>query len=172
MTPARAGRLYAYGAGWGALLAVLWPLCGSPDSFPLSNYPMFSRSRGQPVLNAVVASATSGRQYALPSTLLGSDEVLQAKVLLDRAVAGGPAEMARLCAEVAARLASGGAAALGSAGAVAGELRHVEIVASRYDPVRYFTVGPEPIEREPLWRCDVEAGTPPASQGNESRSRP
>jgi hypothetical protein len=163
------GRLYAYCAGWGALLAVLWPLFGGRDSFPLSNYPMFSRSRGQPVLNAVVALDTSGRQHALSSALLGSDEGLQAKVLLDRAVASGPVELARLCAEVAARLAAGGAAALGPGAA---ELQHVEVIARRYDPVRYFTVGPEPIESERLARCDVARdGTQPAREGNRKEKR-
>jgi hypothetical protein len=171
MTGGLARRLYAYGLGWGALLALLWPLFGGGDSFPLSNYPMFSRGRGQPVLNAVVASDNRGRRYALPSTLLGSDEVLQAKVLLDRAVAAGPDQMARLCAEVAERLAARGALGAG-AGVLQGEPQHVEIVASRYDPVRYFTVGPEPLARESLFRCDVQGTTGQAKQRLQEHAAP
>src|SRR6185503_17432588 len=109
MTGSELGRrLLAYVLGLGTPLAVLSPLffSGTADSFPLSTYPMFARARGQPTLYTVVARAASGREYRLPPALLGTKEVLQAKVLIQRSVEAGPEAVARLCEDTAARVAA------------------------------------------------------------------
>lgn len=127
--------------------AVLSPL-GSmhDDSFPLSSYPMFARPRGQPTLYAVVARASDGSERRLAPSWLGSSEVLQAKVLIQRSVERGPEATRALCRSVAERIA---------AAPDTNDLRSVEIVRRRYDPVAYFVAGPQPLEQERLERCPV-----------------
>lgn len=168
--PSLGGRAWAYFVGGGTLLAVLWPLFSGQDSFPLSNYPMFSRPRGQPVLYTVVSTGIDGTQRSLPSAVIGSDEVLQTKALIQRAVSGGEASLARLCQESAARLA---AIAFpiqpGAAPDSRGAPSFVDVVSRRYDPVAYFVTGPVPIEQERLYRCDIPA--PRHERGKRKGSR-
>lgn len=131
--------------GLGATAAVLSPLVGMEgDSFPISSYPMFAHPRGQPTLFAVIARAADGREVRLPPSMVGSAEVLQTKVLIQRSVQQGEGAMRALCEGVAARV-----------GAVPGDLRTIEIVRRRYDPVSYFTSGPQPIEQARLLSCRV-----------------
>ena len=131
--------------GLGATLAVLSPLGAMDrDSFPISSYPMFARPRGQPELYAVVARATDGSEVRLPASMVASSEPLQTKVLIERSVQQGPEAMQALCRAVAARVAE-----------LPEPLRSVEIVRRRYDPIAYFTRGPEPLERERLSSCRV-----------------
>jgi hypothetical protein len=133
--------------GVAAAAAVLSPLASMhDDSFPLSSYPMFARPRGQPTLYAVVARAGDGSERRLAPSWLGSSEVLQAKVLIQRSVERGPEATRALCRSVAERI----AAAPG-----ASDLRSVEIVRRRYDPIAYFVSGPEPLEQQRLERCPV-----------------
>lgn len=144
--PARQ-RVLAYVVGLGLPLAVLSPAwSGAPDSFPLSTYPMFARPRGQPTLHTLVGLTAGGSERRVPPELVGSKEVLQAKVLIQRSVAEGPEAMARLCEASAARAAAEPALR---------ELSALAIVARRYDPVDYFVQGPFPLEQETLFRCDV-----------------
>jgi hypothetical protein len=128
--------------------AVLSPL-GSmqADSFPISSYPMFARPRGQPTLYAVSARGRDGGELRLPAEVIGSSEVLQTKVLIQRSVEGGPEAMQALCSGVAGRIAAQPAAY--------GDPIAVEIVRRRFDPIAYFERGPEPIEQERLLRCQV-----------------
>ena len=149
-----AGRPWAYLVGGGTLLAVFWPLCSGQDSFPLSNYPMFSRPRGQPVLFTLVSTDADGTQLNLPSTLIGSDEVLQTKALIQRAVSGGQASLERLCQEAAARVAAILIASQPGE-APAPKPSFIDIVSRRYDPVAYFVTGPTPLEEERLFRCEI-----------------
>lgn len=142
-----APRWVAYLAGLGATAAVLSPLVsGATDSFPISTYPMFARAPGQPTLFAVVATASDGVERSLPPELVGSSEVLQAKVLIQRSVQQGPQAMAALCEATAARVA---------ASDKTGALRFIDIVRRRYDPVAYFVTSVEPIERERIFRCSI-----------------
>jgi hypothetical protein len=146
-------------AGTATMAAVLSPLASmEDDSFPLSSYPMFARPRGQPTLYAVVARAGDGSERRLAPSWLGSSEVLQAKVLIQRSVEGGPESTRALCRSVAERIA---------AAADTGDLRSVEIVRRRYDPVAYFVSGPEPLEQERLERCPV----PRPAQRTSARRR-
>jgi hypothetical protein len=135
--------------GLGATAAVLSPLIGPDgDSFPISSYPMFARPRGQPTLYALTARSADGSARRVPPSALGSSEVLQAKVLIQRSVEQGPAAMRALCRDVAARVAAGAEA----------DLRSIEIVRRRYDPIGYFVSGPTPIEEQRLARCAVPRG--------------
>jgi hypothetical protein len=140
-------RCLAYGVGLGLPVAVLSPIWSdAPDSFPISTYPMFAHPRGQPTLHTLVGFARDGSERRLPPELVGSKEVLQAKVLIQRSVAQGPDAMAQLCEATAAR-----AAALASFR----ELQSLAIVARRYDPVGYFVRGPSPLEQQTLVRCPM-----------------
>lgn len=140
-------RCLAYLVGLGLPLAVLSPIwSGAPDSFPLSTYPMFARPRGQPTLHTLVGLSADGSERRMPPELVGSKEVLQAKVLIQRSVAEGPGAMSQLCEATALRAAD------------ASEFRDLwalAIVARRYDPVDYFVKGPVPLEEETLLRCDM-----------------
>jgi hypothetical protein len=143
----RARALTGVCVGLAATAAVLSPLLTrADDSFPISTYPMFARPRGQPTLYAAVARAADGSERRLAPTLIGSAEVLQAKVLIARSVEQGPAATQQLCQGIAARIAATASSA---------ELRGVEIVRRRYDPIAYFVSGPAPLEQEILQRCPV-----------------
>jgi hypothetical protein len=156
MTRSELGRrVLAYVLGLGMPLAVLSPLfSGAADSFPLSTYPMFARSRGQPTLYTAVARTASGREERLPPPLLGSKEVLQAKVLLQRSVEAGPEALAQLCQETAARVAAAREFA---------ETSSVAIVARQYDPLDYFVKGPAPLAEQRLFECAIPRRAAPGS---------
>lgn len=155
----RRARWFALAVGMSATAAVLSPLGSmAADSFPISSYPMFARPRGQPTLYAVVARANDGGERRLTPSWLGSSEVLQAKVLIQRSVERGPDAMRALCRSVAERIA---------AAPDAGDLRSVEIVRRRYDPVGYFVSGPQPLEQERLERCPVPRARKGASAGRQ-----
>jgi hypothetical protein len=92
-----------------AVVLVLSPALRSParDGFPLSNYPMFATDVGS---TAVVDTAVGLRADGSPVTLspmlvTGTDEVILAASTVSNAVAGGADRTARLCAEIAGRVA-------------------------------------------------------------------
>ena len=152
----RLRALTGLGIGLGATAAVLSPLVtGAADSFPISTYPMFARPRGQPTLYAAIARTSDGSERRLTPSLIGSAEVLQAKVLITRSVEQGPAATQALCQGIAGRIAASPSAA---------ELRSVEIVRRRYDPIAYFVSGPEPLEQERLQSCPVPRPAPRARE--------
>jgi hypothetical protein len=135
--------------GLGATLAVLSPLLAmDTDSFPLSSYPMFARPRGLPTLFAAIARTADGAERRLPPSAVGSSEVLQTKVLIQRSVEQGPEATLALCRSIAVRLAGSPEAA---------GLRSIEIVRRRYDPIGYFVSGPKPIDEERLESCPLPA---------------
>jgi hypothetical protein len=144
--------------GAGATLAVLSPLVEDPngDSFPISSYPMFARPRGQPTLYAAVARDREGSESRLPPSVVGSSEVLQTKVLIERSVQNGPRAMQDLCNSIADKVA---------ASPDAGRLRSIELVRRRYDPIAYFVSGPSPLEQERLTSCAVPGKKGPRSAG-------
>lgn len=152
-----ARRCVAYVSGLGATAAVLSPLVsGAADSFPLSTYPMFARAPGQPTLFSVVATARDGAEQSLSPELVGSTEVLQVKVLIQRSVQRGPQAMAELCEATATRVAASDRAS---------SLRFIDIVRRRYDPVAYFVTSAEPIERERIFRCPIPGATTSEAPG-------
>lgn len=142
-----AQRLCAYLLGLGLPAAVLAPLLsGASDSFPLSTYPMFAQPRGELTLYSMVALGGDGHEERLPPALLGTKEVLQAKVLIQRSVDGGSDSMAQLCSDVAARVAA--APDFSTARALA-------IVQRRYDPIAYFVGSPTPLAEQRLFECPL-----------------
>jgi hypothetical protein len=140
---------------WGALVvaigSVAWPAFGSlkDDSFPLSTYPMFAAARGRPQLAQMVGLDATGKLVRLNPELLGSSEVLQAKALVERAANAGPRQRAAFCKTVAARVRRA------EEQASEPRLEQLELTRGRFDPIAYFTITPEPLEREVLYRCDV-----------------
>src|SRR3954454_17353871 len=91
------------------VLVVLSPALpsSSKDGFPLSNYPMFATDVGR---TAVVDTArglrADGSTVTLsPRLVTGAHEGIPAASTVSNAVAAGPDRTARLCTEIAARLA-------------------------------------------------------------------
>lgn len=89
--------------------ATLWPLVRDPtdDGFPLSTYPMFSWKRPTKLrmTYGLGATATGERVYLSP-WIAGSGEVLQARAIFERAASQGRAGLARLCTQIAERVAA------------------------------------------------------------------
>lgn len=147
--------------GWAfavcGVTAVVFPTCTAlPDSFPLSTYPMFARPRGQPEIVQLIAVTRAGERLSVPPALLGTSEVLQAKVLLEKTARGGKKRRLRLCREVAARAAKDGEAS---------DWVRLELVRARFDPITYFTQARRAISRKRLAHCDVQ----PSSTANVLR---
>lgn len=133
------------------LAAVAWPAFRDPprDSFPLSNYPMFSRARPDPriTLTNVTAVRDDGTRVPLtPGQATGNDEVLQAMVLIRRAALAPPDRRQAFCERAARRLVDGGDAD----GVVA-----LEIATARHDGLAYFRPGYTPLARRLHHRCEV-----------------
>ncbi|MCY1054487.1 hypothetical protein [Nannocystis sp. SCPEA4] len=108
------------------------------DSFPFSSFPMFAHGRKDAVTNVhrAVAVLPDGTPVALPPRALGSDEVLQADVILRHAIRGGKKASAKLCRAVARRVADDPALSTAVA---------VELVTERHDAIAWFAG-----ERTPL----------------------
>ncbi len=130
-------------------LAVLSPLTRDPsfDSFPLSDYPMFSYGRPSPMMeieHALGVDADGTRRALPPIVSSGNREVLQSWRTIGQAIEGGRAET--FCEEVAQRVVEDGDF---------DDVLEVEIASSEYDAVRYFEAGPTPINRVVHARCAV-----------------
>lgn len=134
---------YAIGVATVFTLAVLAPTAlGTPDSFPLSTYPMFAKHRGQPEMVKLVAKTNAGTEPVRPE-LLGTVEVLQAKVLLEQVAAKSENQRRKFCAQTAERIAQLPETAT---------WRELEMVRVKYDPIGYFYAA-EPISEKVLTRC-------------------
>jgi hypothetical protein len=128
--------------------ATLWPLLRSPydDSFPLSTYPMFASRR--PTLQTysyALGETSTGKRRTLEPSVVGTNEVLQALTIIERAVAGRKGEVAELCDSIAARVAADE------------EFRDVvaiRIVTGTHDAVEYLARGRIGTEIERA-RCPV-----------------
>ncbi|HLV68706.1 MAG TPA: hypothetical protein VKY73_22970 [Polyangiaceae bacterium] len=149
-------RFAAYGIGMGLVALVALPAFDHPteDSYPLSTYPMFARPRPRPRLFFAEGLDAEGTRHRLPPRLVATEEVMQAAATVRRAVQGGPAAMGRLCASIADRAAQSAEHA---------SLIEIALVDARFDPVAYFTRGPEPVERRVVHQCAV---------GADAKSRP
>lgn len=99
----RGAVLWAYGVS-----VVLIALAGYPgvaekprDSYPFSNYPMFSKARSENLrVKHVVAMTKGGDVRPVPPDLVVSDEVMQAKVTIRNAIRR-KGEASKLCVKVA-----------------------------------------------------------------------
>lgn len=134
-------------------LPFTWP--AKRDSFPLSNYPMFSRPRPNAMVTiqyAVGVTADGARRHLAPE-FIANDEVLQARAVLSRAVRGGSRAATELCHRIAGRVAADEAL---------GAVIEVRIVTGTHDSVAYLT-GRDRVGRERLHvRCPV-----PGREGDE-----
>lgn len=131
--------------------AMVWPALRDPpqDSFPLSDYPMFSAGRPDPNLTITHALGVdeAGAETPLSPMLSSANrEVLQSMMSLHLGVHSGPERRAAYCREIAERV----AADSGQDGTVA-----VALVTSTYDSVGYFEGSTEPLARDVHERCDV-----------------
>jgi hypothetical protein len=102
-------RVYAAVVSIALIAATLSPLLRKPvdDSYPLSTYPMFAWKRPTQLAMSYPIGETAGgeRRYLAPY-IVGTGEVLQARAIVERAVAKGGTELKDFCARVAARVAA------------------------------------------------------------------
>lgn len=109
------------------------------DDFPLSTYPMFTAERGQVVEVATVVVVRDGERARLsPEEVGGTDEIVSAAVTVGDAVAAGPAAVAALCADVAARVTGPG---------------ELEVVTERHDAVDLLRDDAAPLAVTVHGRC-------------------
>lgn len=144
-----AERVRAVLVGVVAVGAVLVPLRRElrEDSFPLSNYPMFTARRSQvTTIERTIGVASDGTERVLgPQLTGGTVEVIQAAQTIFDAIHGGTADA--LCAEIAERV-----------GPVDDGPVEVVVVTERYDVVAALSADhAEPIDRQVHARCDVPA---------------
>ena len=124
--------------------AVISPLFRSPprDSYPLSNYPMFSGRLS--VVNdvpTVIGRTPEGERKLLsPLAISGSDEVMQALTDVGNAVARGNA--GAFCADVADRVAGK-------------DLVTIEVVTETYNTIEYFRGSEVPLDTRLHATCEV-----------------
>ena len=137
-------RLRAYATTAVLLGLMAWPLFRDPDrdSFPLSDFPMFSQGRpsARMTLTHALAVRDDGTRVPLsPFVATGNREVLQAMVLLEQAARLDPEDS---CARIAARVRDPAAVA-------------VELVTSDFDAVAYFLEARRPLFRRVHASCPV-----------------
>jgi hypothetical protein len=139
-----------------AALVVSPALAREPkDSFPLSNYPMFSHGRKDATVTVdhAVALGADGSEQPVPPRLVGSDEVLQARATIGRAARRGAGEARALCSAIAGRVRA--------AGALEGAER-IEIRTTKLDAVAWFVAAgedappPAPLSVKRHATCPVE----------------
>ena len=139
-----ARRWVAYGISLVAVAAVALPGFTDRDSFPLSNYPMFSNDRGRvTAFDTAVGVDTDGNVERLsPRRISGSYEVIHAASTVSKAIRIGDAD--GLCREIAERARDDG-------------LMRIEVVTETYDTVRWFEGDETPIARRVHARCEVRS---------------
>lgn len=130
------------------IAATLWPVVRDPrdDGFPLSTYPMFaSRRPTTQTYRYALGETAGGERRTLTPALIGTSEVLQALIVIERAFASGKGELAKLCAAVAARVAADDELA---------DIVAIRLVIGTHDAVEYLARDRVGRETEKL-RCEV-----------------
>ncbi len=144
-------RVRAYAVGAVMVVLVAWPFTWSAhhDSFPLSNYPMFSFPRHRvESLSSVVVEMPTGDIKRLSSQLIsGGSETTLASVTVINAINRGGGGTDELCVQVAQRLE-------GNHDLAGGE---VLVVTERWDVVDYLQGSRVPEDRTVHARCRVPA---------------
>jgi hypothetical protein len=135
----------------GALaLVVVSPALATPpkDGFPLSTYPMFSTNKDPKTsVDQAVAVGLDKGVTVLGPGFVGTDEVLQARATIARAVRGGGSTTKALCEEIASRVARDDAL---------GDAIQVEIRNVTHDSIAYFAGGNrEPSSVRVHARCSI-----------------
>lgn len=139
------------------VVAVAWPMWRSPwiDSFPLSNYPMFSQPRSaESTVDLAVGVDAEGRQVRLdPAAIGGSDQIIQAARALGDSVRSGTTDA--LCGEIASRVSGRWP-----------EVVSIQIATETHDVVGWFgadadpqTGQPKPVRRQVHTTCPVDRAT-------------
>lgn len=110
------------------------------DSFPLSDYPMFSRPRSttESVDTAVLVEIGGTVRRLSPTQISGNDEVIIAAVNVTDAIRNGNAN--ELCDEIASRLDDGGT---------------VEVVTEVFDALEWYEGRRTPLARTVHATCEV-----------------
>ncbi len=129
----------------GFAVAVLSPLTRDADSYPLSNYPMFSHriDAVNDVRTVIGRDRDGARRLLSPQLIADSDEVMIALQTVYDAIGGGAAD--DLCATVADRLDD------------AAGISRVEVVTERYDTVAWFRGERDPLSVRVHAACEVGA---------------
>lgn len=127
------------------VLLLVAPVLVNRDGFPLSTYPMYSRTRGD-VVGFVTAYGVDdeGRRHELSLAAIGeSDDPLIVAGELRAAIRAGRAE--GRCDEIATRVAGADT-----------PFELVEVVTERHDVVQRLTAGGDPVGRTVHASCPVE----------------
>lgn len=131
------------------LAAALWPALRDPprDSFPLSNFPMFSSVRDKPWIHVVVGFDAAGEEHKIPPTMVANIEVMQAAQTIRIAVKRKQTK--QLCRQVAERVRD------------EPKLDHIvrlEVQSRQFDPRTYFVTeaGREPLKLRRRARCQID----------------
>jgi hypothetical protein len=141
---ARLTRIAPYAVSVVSLLAVAAPILTSTrtDSFPLSNYPMFSgRATPETSIPHAIAIDADGGRSVLPPSAVFNDEIVQAWETLRQAIAAGPEATIDLCDQIATRAPE--------------DAVTVEIVTDRFDAIRYFEGDKTPLQSTVHATCEV-----------------
>lgn len=141
------GRRWRWAITAAVVAALIAPVALDRDGFPLSTYPMYSRTRSsESTIVTAQGVDAEGAIVALTPTLIGdSDDPLIVVGELRAALAAGQGE--GRCAAVAERVAQRSALV---------DVRTIEVVAERHDTVAR-TVGDDSlIERDVRVRCEVD----------------
>lgn len=146
----------AYVATLALALAIVSPaIAKSPrDSFPLSTFPMFAEGRKDATVSVehAVAIDREGRELPIPPRVIGSDEVLQARATIARAVRKGPKAAMELCHAIARQIRDS---------TDLDAVRSVELRTTKRDAVAWFSADdeasrPPPISMKRHATCPVD----------------
>ncbi|HEY6078637.1 MAG TPA: hypothetical protein VIW29_07530 [Polyangiaceae bacterium] len=145
-------RIVAVSWGLGLVALAALPMFRAPtdDGFPFSTYPMFARPRERPLLYFAEGVTRDRRTIAIPPELVANGPVMQAMQTLAQAAQHGPAQSKELCRRIARRL---------QATPRFADVRRVQLVSARFDPVAYFERGPERQDAQIVQRCSVGGGS-------------
>ena len=138
---------------FGLVLAVatLVPAFVDRDSFPFSNFPMFSQdhsSREALVLQILAVGADGERRPLAPGIATGNEAGLQAEAVIRDAVGRGERAVAELCRAAARR-----------ARRAKERFVSLEVASSTFDAVAFFSGKVAPLKREVHGRCWSGAGS-------------
>lgn len=133
-------KLHAVGVSVLFAAAVLSPLLRDPprDSFPLSDYPMFSEPLAPTnSIVAVIGRGGDGSRHLLSPQFIGdSDEVMIALGTLRGIINEGAEATGHLCRSVAARVAQDSDEGI----------ERIEVVTERYDTLAWFRGERDPVK--------------------------
>lgn len=134
--------------GLGVALVTALPLLRNPldDGFPLSTFPMFAEPLERPTFYSAEGVLPDSSRVMVPAELIANGAAMQSVWTLQSAHAQGKQRLRQLCERIAKQVPQYAKLA---------EVRRVELVAARYDPIAYFVSGPAPLEREVLHKCKV-----------------